>query len=221
MPHMTFDWLTAGILRPMLARHSLGLPDLAASLHQSVGGYEPVENKALGRVLGLAEFKTAFRRPGSQLIELAMPGFNPFSSPAQRIPFPSLPQMWGALSRDVDEYRLHLSGLALHADLTALPTAGGGMLLFRAVLPDTMASSVTGRPFSDLMSHPAIDHLELIIRRLRPATADETAHMQSGSGMTTAYIGGPSAGQGVKIIPDLSVVTFRNDKTAIRVPFSI
>jgi hypothetical protein len=219
MPHMTFDWLTAGILRPMLAVHGLGLADLAASLHQSVGGYEPVENKALGRTLGLAEFKTAFNRPGEHMVELAMPGLDPFASPSERRPFPALPPMWGGVTRDGAEYRLHLAGLALHPSLTALPTAGGGMLLFQCIIPDTVAASLTGRSFSALMSHPSIDHLDLVVRRARPATIEELRHLDGGA---TTMMGGPSTGAPAKI-PDGGpmVATFRNDKTAYRVPFTI
>ena len=219
MPHMTFDWLSAGILRPMLAAHGLGLADLAASLHAAVGGYEPVENKALGRTIGLAEFKTAHARPGEHRIELAMPGWDPFMSPADRRDFAPLPDMWGGVSRDGDEYRLHLSGLALHPSLTALPTAGGGMMLFRCTVPDTMMASMTGRAFAEILSHPAVDHLGLVVRRLRPATVEEMAHTQSRSATGVVATMGPSAGQGTKIVADMSVATFRNDKTAYRVKF--
>lgn len=217
MPHMTFDWLTAGILRPMLARHGLGLADLAASLHQGVGGYEPVENKASGRTLGLAEFKTANNRPGEHYIELAAPGFDPFASPSERRRFPAMPAMWGGVTRDGDEYRLHLAGLALHPSLTALPTAGGGMLLFRCNIPETIAASMTGKRFSSFMSHPSIDHLDLTVRRARPATVEELQHLEGGPSTMAVMPGGgmPSADASIMI------ATFRNDKTAFRVPYAL
>lgn len=215
MPHMTFDWLTSGLMRPLLAAHGLGLSDLAGSLHQAVAGtYGTVENGPTGFTLGLATFTTAYARPGDHLVELAAPGYDPFSSPMTRRPFPKLPEIWGGVTIDATgEHRLHLSGIALHADLIALPSAGGGMMLFRSVLPDTVGAAAVGRRFADLASHRTTDGLDLVIRRLRPATDAEIAHVEGCTPMRT-----PGA-------PDtphrMMISTFRNDKTAVRVPFTV
>lgn len=189
MPYMTFDWLSAAILRPMLETHGMRLPDLATSLHNSVG---------------MGEFKTAHSCPGLNHAELMTTDSNPFGAISERRRLPGMPEMWGSIARDDDERRVLMSGIALHPSLTALPSSGGGMLLFRSTLPDTVALAASGQPFTSLMSHPSIDNLGLIVRRLRPATTDETDHISRLLENTAAM-----------------VATFRNDKSARRVQYRV
>lgn len=202
MPHMTFDWLTVRILRPMLVAHGVRLSDLATSLHHAAAGrFSPVLGLGPGRAVGLSEFKTGHRRPGDHLVQLSGAGYDPFASPSAHTPFPALPEMWGGVETEGGERRLRMHGIALHDDLVALPCAGGGKMLVRGAMPEIVEARMAGMAFRDLVSHPALDDISLIVRRLRAAT-DEFERC------------GSPAGPGM-------LATFRNDKTALRLEYRI
>lgn len=202
MPHMTMPWLAVAVLQPVLRRHGMRLSDLAASLHHATAGrHEPVPGLPKGREVGFAEFKTARTRPGDALVELQGPDHDPFAPPGSSTPFPDLPEMWGGVEIEGGERRLRLSGIALHDDLVVLPISGRGMAILRGSVPDTTASRMSGKPLRDLVSHPLIDGLPLVVRRLREAGDDELAH----AGWT-----GPAL-----------VATFSNPKTDFRVEYRV
>lgn len=213
MAHMTFDWLTARLLRPMLQAHGLRLADFASSLRVAAGNYETVDTK-LGRPLRVAGFRVGGDHADGHSTRLEMPGSDPFMSMLERAPFPQMPLMWGSLSKDVnEEYRIHMDALVLDPNLIYLGTAGGGMMLFRATLPDTLLSALAGERFSKILSHPATNSLRLHMRRVRPAQKDELQNVREFGRLNDAW--------NDMSISTPMVATFNENKTPYRVPFDI
>lgn len=211
---MTYDWLTAALLEPILHRNGSGLGDFASALYAaSTNSREEDVQMADGRRALVSEFTTDRNRLDMKFVELAKGGWDPFGPPTQRTPLKGLPPMWGAIAHVGSDYVFKPSGIRLHNDLIALPSSGGGMMLFRAAIADTIAAAMVGQSFGRVVTHPDVDPIGLVVRRMRRADEAEIEMLEAGRGLAAA-----SADE---IASGISVATFRNDKTPRRfeIPF--
>lgn len=209
MATMTYDWLTAALLEPMLRRNGHGLGDLAIALYgvSMSNSHDEVAMKD-GRRAHVTEFTTDRSRVDMPFAELSMSGWDPFAPPGERRPIRGVPAMWGAIAHVGDSYVFKPAGIRLHDNLIALPSSGGGMMLFRALIPETIATVSAGESFSRIVEHPAIDHIDLRVRRIRPADQAEIDALNAG--IRTPIGSAPTEAGAV------SIATFRNDKTPRR-----
>ena len=211
---MVYDWLTAALLGPMLARRGSTLRDHAKALGDAVAGTgERHRDAKLGRDVSIAEFATFANPARIRQITLRRGGFDPFASPSEDVrqeAITGLPAMWGGVVRDGDVSHFRPTGILLSPALVLLPSDGGGMALVRHVLPDSVVEVMPGRVLSNLVSHPDIDGLDLLVRRLRPSSPRELVNLDV---LGTEVRAGFEQGS--------SVATFRNDKTSLQIAYDV